>query len=94
LCRGELNACLRQEIELGQLGAYVVVGLGLPAASSAKNVPSDELGIRSGPLGVETRRCSSLAVFGSHLLLSAEVAMLKPPLLSNSAKLLTIELPP
>jgi hypothetical protein len=42
-----------------QLGAYVVVvGLGLPAASSAKNVYSHDLGIRSGPLGVETRRCS------------------------------------
>ena len=36
----------------------------------------------------------SLAVFGSLLLVSAEVAMLKPPLLSNRAKLLAIELPP
>ena len=40
-----------------QLDAYVVVvGLGLPAASSAKNVYKEELGVRSGPLGVEIRR--------------------------------------
>lgn len=51
---------LRQTDGIGQLDAYVVVGLGLPAASSAKNVYRQELGVRSGPLGMQIRRLSGL----------------------------------
>ena len=100
MCRGELNRAIRQKIESGswQLGAYVVGGLGLPAASSSKNVCDKELGIRSGALDPSVLRFAdaffpSFAVSGS-LLLSAEDLMLKPGLLSRRAKHLTIELPP